>query len=318
MVKDPYQALGVAKNATPEQIKKAYRKLARTSHPDLNPGNREAEERFKEISAAYDLLSDPDKRARFDRGEIDASGAEKPRWSDYRTYAEGARGGKYREGAPFGDLDLDDILGDLLRRRGAGAGAGGTGGSGGMHWTFGGEDVRMRGADAHYSLRVPFVDACLGATRRVTLPHGRSLDVRIPPGTENGQTLRLKGQGSPGTRGGPAGDALVEIQVEPHAHFTRQGYDIHVEVPITLQEAVLGGKITVPTLTGRVSLTVPPWSNSGTVMRLKGKGVPHGARHGDQLVKLRIALPEKPDQALQDFLAEWGKSHDYDARAKLG
>lgn len=308
MVKDPYVVLGIAKDAAPEQIKKAYHKLARTLHPDVNPGNKQAEERFKEVSAAYDLLSDADKKARYDRGEIDASGAEKPRWQNYRTHADGGRAGRRHDSFGFGDLDIDDILGDLLRRRGPGGGQG----------PFGGAEPHARGADANYSLRVPFVDACLGSTKRITLPSGRSLDVRIPPGTEDGQTLRLKRQGAPGGRGGEAGDAYVEIQVEPHPFFTRQGHDIHIEVPVTLQEAVLGGKITVPTLSGRVNLTIPPAANSGTVMRLKGKGISHGRQHGDQLVKLRVVLPERPDADLEAFLREWAKSHDYDVRGKMG
>lgn len=310
MVKDPYTVLGVAKDAAPGQIKKAYHKLARTLHPDLNPGDKQAEDRFKEVSAAYDLLSDAEKKARYDRGEIDASGAEKPRW---QNRAAGAKGGKPRDGFGFGDLDIDDILGDLLRRRGPGGGAGA-----GSRGPFGGAEFRMRGADANYSLRVPFVEACLGATKRITLPSGRSLDVRIPPGTEDGQTLRLRHQGAPGASGGEAGDAYVEIQVEAHPFFTRQGNDIHVEVPVTLPEAVLGGKINVPTLSGRVSLSIPPAANTGTALRLKGKGVPHGRHHGDQLVKLRVMLPDHPDSDLEGFLREWAKTHDYDVRGKLG
>lgn len=293
-VKDPYEVLGVAKTAGADDIKKAYRKLARTLHPDLNPGNKKAEDRFKEVSAAYDLLSDADKRAKYDRGDIDASGAERPRYS-YRSHAETGQGGKYRD-FDYG-FGAEDIISEIFGRRG-GAQARGP----------------ARGPDQHFSLRIGFVDAATGATKRISLPNGKSLDVRIPPGTEDGQTLRLKGQGTPGRNGGPAGDALVEIAVEPHPFFTRDGKDVHVELPVTLQEAVLGGKVPVPTVDGRVSLTIPPGSNTGTVLRLKGKGI----AGGDQFVKLKVVLPERPDAELQSFLRGWSTGHDYDVRTKAG
>jgi len=296
-VRDPYQILGVAKTATAEEIKKAYRKLARTLHPDLNPGNKQSEEKFKEASAAYDLLSDPVKRGKYDRGEIDATGAEKPRYS-YRTYADAGQGAKYRD-FDFG-FGAEDIISDIFGRR--------TGPRG-----------PMRGADQHYSLKVSFNDAALGATKRITLPSGKSLDVRIPAGTTDGQTLRLKGQGAAGRNNGPAGDALVEITVEPHPLFVRDGKDIHLELPVTLQEAVLGAKVTVPTLDGRVSLTVPPGSNTGTTLRLKGKGIGDERKgRGDQFVKLKVMLPDKPDEELRSFLQQWAKKHDYDVRTKAG
>lgn len=293
-MKDPYEVLGVAKTAGADDIKKAYRKLARTLHPDLNPGNKKAEDRFKEVSAAYDLLSDADKRAKYDRGDIDASGAERPRYS-YRSHAETGQGGKYRD-FDYG-FGAEDIISEIFGRRG-GAQARGP----------------ARGPDQHFSLRIGFVDAATGATKRISLPNGKSLDVRIPPGTEDGQTLRLKGQGTPGRNDGPAGDALVEIAVEPHPFFTRDGKDVHVELPVTLQEAVLGGKVPVPTVDGRVSLTIPPGSNTGTVLRLKGKGI----AGGDQFVKLKVVLPERPDAELQSFLRGWSAGHDYDVRTKAG
>lgn len=300
-MKDPYQTLGVARGASQDEIKKAYRKLARSLHPDLNPGNKQAEDRFKEISAAYDLLSDPEKRGKFDRGEIDASGAEKPRWG-WRAHAEGAAAGKYREAGGFG-FDPDDILSELFgRRRGAAAG----------------ETVRVHGADQHYALRVPFVEALLGATKRITLPTGKSLDVRVPPGTEDGRTLRLKAQGSPGTGGGRAGDAYIEIKVEPHPFFSREGNDILLELPVTLPEAVLGAKVTVPTVDGKVALTIPPGSNTGSTLRLRGKGVPHGQARGDQLVRLKVMLPDRPDRELEEFLRDWAPRHGYDVRTKAG
>lgn len=300
-MKDPYQLLGVGKTASPDEIKKAYRKLARTLHPDLNPGNKQAEEQFKEVAAAHDLLSDPEKKAKYDRGEIDASGAEKSRYS-YKNYAEAGKGGKYRD-FDFG-FGAEDIMSDIFGARGARAQSNAR--------------MRMKGADQHYSLKVAFVEAAQGITKRVTLPNGKNLDVRIPPGVEDGQSLRLKGQGAPGTGGGLAGDALVEITVEAHPFFSRDGHDILLDLPVTLPEAVLGAKVTVPTVHGKVTVTVPAGSNSGTTLRLKGKGIGHGGEHGDQLVKLKVMLPDKPDPELQTFLQQWSKAHDYDVRTRAG
>lgn len=302
-MKDPYLTLGVGKKATADEIKTAYRKLARTLHPDLNPGNKQAEERFKEVSVAYDLLSDADKRGKFDRGEIDASGAEKPRYS-YRSYAEAGKGGKYRD-FDFG-FGAEDIMSDIFGARG-GRGAGQ-------------QRMRLKGADQFYSLRISFAEAALGETKRITLPNGKNLDVRVPPGVEDGQTLRLKGQGSPGTGGGEAGDALVEIAVEKHPFLIREGNDVQLDLPITLPEAVLGGKVTVPTIDGKVTVTVPPGSNTGTTLRLKGKGIGHGkaGARGDQFVRLKVMLPDKPDAELQKFLENWARSHDYDVRTRMG
>lgn len=303
-MRDPYTVLGVSKTASADEIKKAYRKLARDLHPDVNPGDKKSEERFKDVSAAYDLLSDPVKKGKYDRGEIDASGAEKARHHHQRSRAGGAAGGRFRD-FDFGGVDADDILSDIFGRRGGG---------------FGGARGPLKGADQHFSLKVAFTEAALGVTKRITLPMGKSLDIRIPPGTEDGQTLRLKGQGAAGAGGGAAGDALIEITVEPHPFFTRSGKDIHLDLPVTLAEAALGAKVTVPTLDGRVSLTVPPAANSGTTMRLKGKGIgdPKGQHRGDQYVKLIVMLPDKPDAELVNFLKEWASRHPYDVRAKMG
>lgn len=289
MALDPYATLGLQRDATPEQIRLAFRKLAKQHHPDLNPGNSKAEQRFKEINAANALLSDPERRARFDRGEIDAEGAETPPEPPrYRTHAEGPAGGRYR-GAP-GAEDFDDLFGDFFRR---GDGA----------------PVRMRGADAHYGLSVEFLDAVTGATRSLAMPDGRTLEVRIPPGIEGGQVLRLKGQGQPGWNGGPPGDALIEIDVAPHPRFRREGRDITVEVPVTLKEAVLGARLAVPTPAGEVMMTVPPRSDNGARLRLRGRGVAaHGNQPaGDLYVTLRLSLADA-DAALADFLAKWTPS----------
>jgi DnaJ-class molecular chaperone len=301
-MKDPYQLLGVARDADQETIKKAFRKLAKKLHPDLNPGNKKVEQEFKEVNAAYDLLSDPQKRARFDRGEIDASGAERPERSFYRAYAEGGGNAKYRE-AEFGEFSAEDILSELFGRGRRNR-----------------QPPRARGEDVSYTLAVSFVDAANGAKKRVTLADGKTLDVTVPPGTEHGQTLRLKGRGMPGIGGGPAGDAYVEIQVEPHAFFTRKDSNVHLEVPVTLPEAVLGASLTVPTVDGKVSIKVPPGSNTGTTLRLKGRGIldRKSGQRGDQYVTLKVVLPERPDPELAQFLERWSATHGYDPRAKLG
>jgi DnaJ-class molecular chaperone len=297
--------LGVDRKASADEIKKAYRKLAKKLHPDLNPGNKPIELKFKEVQGAYDLLSEPEKRARFDRGEIDASGQEKARtW--YRNYAEGDAGGKYA-GTGDADFSTDDLFADLFGGFGAGGRRRGA--------------ARMKGPDVHYAITVDLPEAVLGAKKRVTLGDGRTLDLTIPPGTEDGQTLRLKGQGGPGIgEGAPAGDAYIEVKVRPHPFFTRKGRDIHVEVPVTLQEAVLGGTIHVPTVDGTVSVKVPKGSNTGSVLRLKGKGVAEakGGGRGDQYVKLKVMLPDPVDPALKEFVEKWAEDHAYDVRSKAG
>jgi DnaJ-class molecular chaperone len=299
-VRDPYEILGVARTASPEDIRKAYRRLAKTLHPDLNPGNKDAEERFKELSGANDLLSDPDKRQRFDSGEIDASGAEKPRQRFYKDYAaEAPAGHPYENHSGFADFaETDDIFAELLRRQAQAA-------------------RRAPGEDLHYRLAVDFLDAVNGATKRLTLPDGGSLDVTIPSGIEEGQTLRLRGKGAPSRGEGEAGDALVEITVNPHRFFVRHGDDIHLELPVTVSEAVLGARVRAPTPTGPVTLTVPKGSNTGTILRLKGKGVPRRGGHGDELVKLKVMLPTEPNPELEAFLSSWTPGTSYDPRRDM-
>lgn len=298
MSRDPYEILGVGKTAAADEIRSAYRKLAKKLHPDLNPGDKAAEEKFKELAGAYDLLSDVDKRGRFDRGEIDASGDERPQQRYYRDYAgQGAGGDRYTSEAGYADFaDDDDILSEIFRRRGGGEGA----------------TVRMRGQDVHYRFPVEFLDGVNGATRQVTMPDGGVLDVKIPPGTRDGQMLRLRGKGLPGFGGGPPGDALVEVEQQPHAYFTRKGDDIHLELPITLAEAVLGARVEVPTPTGRVAMTIPKGSSAGRQLRLRGKGVRRAdGSHGDEYLTLKIVLPEQPDAALEAFVDTWpGKAYD--------
>lgn len=309
--KDLYSVLGVSKTASQDEIRKAYRKLAKSAHPDLNPGDKSAEARFKEISAAYEILKDPEKRGRYDRGEIDASGAERPERRFYREYANAGASGPYRSTRGFEDFeDVSDIFADFFGRgRSRDFGAGGFRGGRG-------EGLRMRGQDAAYSLEVDFLDAAKGAVRRITLPEGSVLDVRIPEGTRDGQTIRLRGKGHPGIGGGPAGDALVTVSVRPHPVFRREGDDIVIELPISLDEAVLGGKVETPTIDGRVHVTIPKGASGGQTLRLKGKGVKRRGKtgRGDQLIRLRIVAPPKIDPELESFMAEWRKKHGYDPR----
>ncbi|WP_099824425.1 DnaJ C-terminal domain-containing protein [Oceaniglobus indicus] len=309
MSDDPYAALGLSKDATAADIKKAYRRLVRTSHPDLHPDDAGAEARFKAISAAYDLLKDPETRARFDAGEIDASGTERPQRQYYRDFAGGPNHG-YQQGHGFGqDADPADIFAEILRNRGRTAGGGG----------FGGGGFSAAGPDARYSLEVPFLDAVRGSETRITLPDGNALAVKIPQGTEDGQTLRLRGKGGAGFGGGPAGDALITVMVRPHPVFSREGDDILVTLPITIDEAVLGGKVTAPTIDGPVGLTIPAGASSGRILRLRGRGVARKGQKakGDQMVELKIVAPPEPDAALRDFLTEWRKTHGVDPRADL-
>jgi len=314
-MRDPYLILGVPKNASAEDIKKAYRTLAKTHHPDLKPGDAAHEERFKEISSANALLSDADKRARYDRGEIDPDGNERAR----PRGGSRAHSSRHRAGDPSGGEDFaftsEDIFGDVFgRRRGGGAGARGGAGGG-----FNG-GPKARGTDIAYSVNVSFLEAARGAKRRVNLSNGKSIEVAIPPGTEDQAKLRLKGQGLGGIGGGDAGDAIVEILVEPHPFFTRQDGDIHVDVPVTLYEAVLGGAIRVPTVSGPVTVKIPAGSNSGGVLRLRGLGVVNQTtkQTGDQYVKLRVVLPDPPDPELVRMVEEWSRDRGYDVRKKAG
>jgi len=301
MAEDLYSVLGVAKSASADDITKAYRKLAKKLHPDLNPGDTAAEEKFKQVSHAYSILKDPEQRGKYDRGEIDASGQERPQQRYYREYAGGPEGAQYHSTAGFEDIGaFSDLFGDMF---GAGARAG-----------RGGARFSMRGQDAQYHLDIPFLDAVNGTKQRITLPDGSTLDVTIPAGVSDGQVLRLKGKGMPGMGEGPPGDALVEIGVRPHPVFKREGNDIVVELPISFDEAVLGGKVEVPTISGRVAMTVPAGSNSGQTLRLKGRGV---KGKGDQLIRLDVVMPETIDDDLKRFAEEWKKSHAYDPRRKL-
>jgi len=304
MAEDLYSVLGVQKTASAGDITKAYRKLAKKLHPDLNPGDTVAEDKFKQISHAYSILKDPEQRGKYDRGEIDASGQERPQQQYYREYAGGPEGARYHSSAGFEDIGaFSDLFGDMF------------GGAAGMRGgRRGGGQFSMRGQDAQYHLDISFLDAVNGTKQRITLPDGGTLDVTIPAGVSEGQVLRLKGKGMPGLGEGPPGDALVEVGVKPHPVFKREGNDIVVDLPISFDEGVLGGKVEVPTIGGRVAATVPAGSNTGQTLRLKGRGV---KGKGDQLVKLTVMMPETVDDDLKSFAEEWRKTHAYDPRGKL-
>ena len=294
MADDPYVTLGLSRTATDDEVRRAYLKLVKELHPDINP-KPAAHERFKKVTAAHDIVGDAVRRKQIDRGEIDANG--EPR-RHARTHAgAGARGG-----AGFSGFSSDDIFSDIF------------GGLRGNRGGFGGTPGPARGQDARYTLDVDLLEAIQGAKKRVTLPGGGVLDIAVPEGVADGQVLRLKGRGGPGQRGGDAGDALVEIKVRPHAVFKRSGDDLLIDVPVTIDEAVLGAKIEVPSATGRLQITIPKATSSGQVLRLKGKGIrnPNSGNTGDQLVTIRIVLPPDIDEGLAYFLTEWRKKNSYD------
>lgn len=301
MNEDPYECLGVSRTATQAEIQKAYRKLAKSHHPDLNPGDKAAEDRFKAASAAYQLLKDPEQRGRFDRGEIDASGVERPQHRFYREYADRDTGGRYASSAGYEDFgDSSDIFADLFRGRGQGSRT----------------RFHARGHDIHYRLDVDFLDAVNGTKRRVSLPDGSSLDVTIPAGIGDGETMRLRGKGGEGVGEGAPGDALIEVSVRPHPLFAREGDDIVVEIPIAIDEAVLGAKVEVPTISGDVRMTVPAGSSSGDVLRLRGRGVTaKGRPAGNQRVVLKIVVPKEPDEPLRKAMEAFRERRRGDPRA---
>lgn len=314
---DPYDVLGVARTASQDEIRKVYRKAAKETHPDLNPGKPEAEKRFKEITAAYDIIGDAEKRKRYDAGEIDETGAERqPERNYYREYAEADPGRRYtrrsgtdRSGAGASaaggdgqDADFDyDIFADLFGGRGRGEGA----------------SFRMPPQDVRYALEVDFLDAVNGARKTVSMPDGKTLDIAIPAGIADGQVLRLKGQGRAGSDG-KTGDAYVEIAIRPDPRFTREGHDILTTLPVSLGEALNGASVRAATVDGPVDLTIPKRAKNGMKLRLRGKGVPRGKEggRGDQFVQIEIVSPEGADDALAEFMAEWEKAHPQHPRGK--
>lgn len=285
-MRDPYQCLGVSRSVSQDELKKAYRRLVKELHPDVNPGDTIVEQRFKEVSAAYELLKDPERRARYDAGEIDAEGRE-------RHPFQRGRGGGRRAGG-FGPHDIFD---DLFRRG----------------------NFRSKGLDVSYSMEVDFIEAAKGARKRLDLTDGKTLQVTIPPGARDGQTLRLKQQGMSSISGGQPGDAFVQIHVRPHPHFRREDDDIHLDLPVTIDEAALGATVMVPTIDGKVSLKIPAGANTGTRLRLKEKGIPGtDGQRGHQYVRLQVTMPDRIDRDLADFLQSWRRGHAYDPRRKAG
>lgn len=294
---DPYKILGVNKDASDAEVKKAYRKLAKQYHPDNAKGDKRAQAKFSEATTAYDLLSDKEKRRAFDRGEIDADG--NPSFQGFGPFGRGGGGARTRH-AGAQHFRAEDIFSELF---------------GGMRTEA--PQPQRRGADTASEMTISLAEAALGAKRAVNLANGKKVNVTIKPGMETGQQIRLKGQGLPSPGGGPAGDALITVKVRPDPLFTRDGRDIRVHVPVTLYEAVLGAKIRVPTLSGAIELTIPAWSSSGRVLRLKGKGVAAanaGGQAGDLLVVLRIVLPESEDDGLSELMRKWRSEKPYDPR----
>jgi DnaJ-class molecular chaperone len=306
LAQDPYQELGVARGASADEIRRAFRKLAKQHHPDANQGDKTAEERFKRISAAFDLLGDADKRKKFDAGEIDADGRETMRgFSGGNPFGQGGGAGGFRQG-DFEGVDLGDILGEMFGARGGRAGPGGG---------FGGGFPPQRGSDMRARVEIELEDAIKGGKQRIAFADGRTLEVNIPKGAIDGQMLRLKGQGAPG-RAGP-GDAIIEIALRPHPVFRREGDNLVMDLPVSVPDAVLGGKVEAPTPEGPVTLNVPAGSNSGSTLRLRGRGLPGAqGRRGDLMARLMVTLPDRPDAELTKLAETWRTERPYTPRRK--
>jgi DnaJ-class molecular chaperone len=333
-MRDPYTILGVSKGASAAEIKSAYRKLAKKLHPDANKHDAKAASRFSELNAAYEIVGDDDKRKAFDRGEIDAEG--KPRFQGFE--GGGPRGGA---GGPFGGQDggfetftwgpegmqrsggrgggaggggFEDVLRDMF----GGLGGAGRARRGGGGFQFEQDEIpQAPGRDVTATATITLEEAAKGTTRRVQLPTGKELEVKVPAGLTDGQQIRFKGQGL-APPGGKAGDVLITVSIAPHHLFERNGNDLRIELPVTLYEAVLGGKVRVPTLNGAVELSIPANTSSGRTFRLKGKGFPAKSGAGDLMATVRIVLPESSDQALDELMTSWRELKPYDPRKGMG
>ncbi|MGI8526409.1 MAG: DnaJ C-terminal domain-containing protein [Pseudolabrys sp.] len=343
-MRDPYEVLGVSKGAGEKDIKSAFRRLAKKLHPDANRSDPKAASRFAELNAAYEILGEDAKRKAFDRGEIDAEG--KPRfqgfagaqpgggfsrdgnfesftWGPDGFQRQGGAGGGAPGGGGFrGAGGFEDVLRDMFGGLGGRARQGGPGGASGFGQQFEPEDFGVPpagGRDMHAALTITLEEAANGVKKRVHLPTGKDVEVKIPAGLSGGQTIRLKGQGwpTPGQRPGAAGDALITVHIAPHRVFTVDGTDLRLDLPVTLYEAVLGGKVRVPTLDGAVDLAIPPQTNSGRTFRLKGKGLAGKDAAGDLLATVRIMLPEGGDAEFQELMRKWRDSKPYDPRKDL-
>jgi len=318
-MRNPYEVLGVKRDASAAEIKSAFRKLAKKHHPDQNKDDPKAKERFAEVNAAYEIVGDKAKRKQFDHGEIDAEG--KPRFQGFEGFGQrpgGFGGGGARTfrwsttgGAPGeSPFNADDILSEILGGMGGGATRGGS--------TRGARTARpARGEDLSVTAAITLEQLARGDKARVDLPTGKTYEVAVPPGTKSGHVIRLKGMGRPGSVGGPPGDVLITVEFVPHPIFRVEGDALRVDLPVTLDEAVLGAKVRVPTLEGPVTITVPANSDGGRPMRLKGKGLPKADRkRGDLLVSLRIVLPKGGDAELESLMKAWRDSHRYSARER--
>ncbi len=304
---DPYSALGVNRTATQQEIREAYRKLAKSLHPDLNPGNKQAEQRFKEVAAAYDIIGDEKKRKAYDEGKTQEEAMREQQQANARHFYYETQGPEFESGYSQG-FSFEDLFGETLRRR-----SGGRSGPGPAQGP-------VQGQDEQYRMEIDLVDVVRGAEREITLPSGKHLRVKIPVGVTDGMRLRFAGQGGPGIQGGPPGDAYVELAIRPSPVFHRQGSDLEMELPITLSEAVNGGSIRVPTLDGNVMLNVPSGVSSGTRLRIRGKGIPSrtpSGERGNLYVRLKIILPSDLDEELKKAIAEAEKRHPYDPRTDL-
>lgn len=327
-MRDPYEVLGVQRSASPAAIKSAFRKLAKKHHPDANKNDPKAASRFAEVNAANEILGDETKRKQFDRGEIDAEG--KPRFQGFPGGGSGARGAggagfenfNFRTGGRgasggFGGGGFEDILNSMFSGAAAGGARGGRGGAGAQTFEFDGGGFGAPDLDLSVAMTVSLEEAVNGAEKRVRLPSGKELNVKIPAGVTSGQQIRLKGQGesAPGHR---PGDLMITVSIAPHPFFKVDGNDLRVDLPITLYEAVLGGKVRVLTLSGAVELSVPKNTSSGRTFRLKGKGLPKGGASGDLFVTTRIMLPDGHDAELEALMQKWRDQHPYNPRSGLG
>lgn len=299
MPKDLYAVLGVSKTASAEDVKSAYRTLVKQLHPDLHPGDQKRGERFREVASAYEILGDEEKRRKYDNGEIDAEGQQAPGGQYYRDFANRGGARQYQSTAGFEDLgDVSDLFSDLFGQ--------------------GGRVRNGRARNVSYKLEVDFLTAANGGQTRINLPDGKPLNVAIPEGVTDGQVLRLKGLGEPGHGNAPAGDALIEVHVKPHPQFVRQGDDVVYELAVSIDEAVLGAKVEVPTIKGRVAVVIPKGASSGQVLRLKGKGLKNRAGgHGDQLMKLKVVLPKVIDSELETFMKGWQERNAFNPRSDV-
>lgn len=318
-MRNPYEVLGVQPGADEAEIKRAFRKLAKKYHPDQNPGDEAARAKFNEANQAYEIIGDKAKRAQFDSGAIDAEGKERFQGFGGFGGGQGARGARYStEGAGGFEDILSEIFGGGGRAQSGGfGGGGGFGGFGARPGaSAGGARARQqRGEDAIVQARVTLEDLINRGKARVTLPGGKTVDVKLPDGTETGDQIRLKGQGHPSPTGGPAGDALVNVTLARHALFTPEGANLRLNLPVTLYEAVLGSKVKVPTLEGSVSLSIPANASSGKTLRLKGKGLKQkSGERGDLFVTVRIALPDQPDADLEALMRVWKETKPYNPR----